>query len=146
MRESRPVRRCPGCQQPIAYDWGEAAKCPNCGRWISLPRNTWLADLSEMPAMAVHAEHTQAVPWKELSPSIGFVLAIVAVGFGLHFSNLALAGLGALLIPACLFAAAVLELRSDRMAGESEGPAGAANMLHASSDWMAIRSRRRARE
>lgn len=99
-----------------------------------------------MPAMAVHAEHTQAVPWKELSPSIGFVLAIVAIGLGLHFSNLALAGLGGVLIPTCLFAAAVLEFRADRVAGASEGHAAAANMLHASSDWMAIGSRRRPRE
>ncbi len=146
MPESRPVRRCPRCQQLIAHDSGEAVKCPNCGRWISLPRNPWLADLSETPAMAVHDEHSSAVPWMALSPSIGFVLAIVAIGLGLHFSNLALAGLGGLLIPACLFAAAVLEFRADRVAAESEGHAGAANMLHASSDWMAIGSRRRPRE
>lgn len=92
--------------------------------------------------MAGTIDRARGTPWMELSPSLGFLIALVCIGVGLHFSSLGFVGFGGGLILTCLIGAAVLEFRADRAAAQSEGRESM-GMLHASSDWMAIGQNRR---
>ncbi|HEY7268553.1 MAG TPA: hypothetical protein VH951_01880 [Dehalococcoidia bacterium] len=87
----------------------------------------------------------QKTPWMELSPSLGFVFAIILVVIGLHFTSIGIVGAGGVLIPICLVLAAIMEYRADRAASEGDPHGDSMGALNSSSDWMAIGQRRRPR-
>ncbi|HXH20746.1 MAG TPA: hypothetical protein VNN10_01865 [Dehalococcoidia bacterium] len=109
---------------------------------MRLPTNPFLEALSEEPLLAV--EHLrEPFPWREISPSIALVVAIVIVLAGVRMSSFVVPLAGGIMAAGSFFWAAVLEFQVNRRATRSEGDPAAMGMLSYSSDWPAVRGGRR---
>jgi len=134
--------RCRNCGAAVVFSNGNSAnKCQACGRWLRLPRSPWLESLNEMPALGATGNEDQGFPWLQLSPSIAFILSILAIGLGMAVTSAVVVLLGTAVFVGSFIAAAVLEFRADRETGGLGRDAQSA--LSVSSDWTALRSRRR---
>jgi len=131
---------CPKCRARLQDD--DEVKCPKCGRWLRLPRNEYLVALSEIPDMGSPAPVREPVPWKELSPSIAFLISVVIISVGVRGSTLVIPIAGGVLAIASLVWAAYLEFRANRAAANLQGDPAAMGMLSQSSDWPMLRGRR----
>jgi hypothetical protein len=133
--------RCRSCGAAVTFSNGNSAnKCQACGRWLRLPRSPWLESLNEMPALGASQREDEGFPWLQLSPSIAFILSILLIGLGLAVTSAVVVLCGSAVFVGSFIAAAVLEFRADRQTG---GLGGAHSALSMSSDWAALRSRRR---
>ncbi len=139
-QEKPSVFACPTCRARMAE---AEVKCPACGRWVRLPRNDLLVSMSEVPALEGPGQEFGRMPWKELSPSIAFVVAVLLMFVGTrHAPGMLFAG-GALAV-ASIIAAAVLEARADSRAARESGDPAAMSALQMSSDYhVTVRRRRR---
>lgn len=131
---------CPKCRARLQDD--DEVKCPNCGRWLRLPRNEYLVALSEMPDMGASFAGKEPAPWKELSPSIAFLISVVILSAGVRSSTLVIPIAGGLLAIVSLVWATYLEFRANRASANAHGDPAAMGMLPQSSDWPALRGRR----
>jgi len=135
-------RTCPTCNASLTFE--DSAKCPKCGRWLRLPAGLDALGYSEAPAdLNASALESRSVPWKQLSPSIGFVLSLALMFLGLSVWVLPVLYVGATLAPVSVIGAAVLEMHANREAAKLEGDPAARHALTMSSDWQSRRGGRR---
>jgi hypothetical protein len=130
---------CPYCRAELNDGARLAVKCPKCSRWLRLPHNPYLVALSEMPALGSDVEDQSPFPWRELSPSLGLVMAFVAMGAGVAIPVLVMMFIGAASFLGCIAIAAVLEFAADRKAEKRGENAASMSMLSQSSDWPTVR-------
>jgi len=95
-----------------------------------------------MPDMGSSAPVREPVPWRELSPSIAFLISVVIISVGVRSSTLVIPIAGGVLALASFVSAAYLEFRANRTAASLHGDPAAMGMLPQSSDWPALRRRR----
>jgi hypothetical protein len=112
---------------------------------LRLPRNEYLIALAEVPVFGGDDRHQRGFPWRELSPSLAFLTAVVLLCIGVKLSLSESMIAGGVLALSSFFWAALLEFRANRRVAEAGGDPTAMGMLSQSSDYTPVMGRVRRR-